>query len=379
MGVVGRGFVNDFSVYAGYIALTRDGSTDTYADPLARDVNQPGAAEGPGFRHQTYEPVPIGYAISPPDDDGQLSSSPVWAVDQSEWERLGGRTAGTTSADEVTLGELALGRGVVRVVGALLPMPTEQYYHPFGLANYAVTYSGYQVLQNALQWTRSLPDLAVAGSGISFTAGKDQTTITATVRNLGTVAASGVAVRFTDNGAQIGSVQTIGSIAAGSSATASVVWNTKGLKGDRTITVTADPDNAIAESDEANNSASGTMTVKGNKVQNGDFQSSTNGAPDSWSSSGSTSYDGNSAKAGPGGSWTSAPIAVEAGRSYALSLDLTGAGTAVVQQLSSTGAVLASVPLAAALAPVTGTTQVRIVLTGGVGGATFDNVWMADA
>jgi hypothetical protein len=29
-----------------------------------------------------------------------------------------------------------------------------QTYHPFGLANYAVTYTGYQVLQNSLQWTR---------------------------------------------------------------------------------------------------------------------------------------------------------------------------------------------------------------------------------
>jgi hypothetical protein len=378
MGVVGRGFVNSFSVYAGYIGFTRDGSTDTYADPLAKDVNQPGAAEGPGFRHQTYEPVPIGYAIQPPDADAQLSSSPVWAVDQIEWERLGGRTAGTTSADQVTLGELALGKGVVRVVGALVPMPTEQYYHPFGLANYAVTYSGYQVLQNALQWQRPLPDLALEASGISFTTVKDQTTITATVRNLGSVAASGVAVRFTDNGSQIGSVQTIASIAAGGSGTASVVWSTKGLKGERTIAVAADPANAIAESDEGNNSASRTATVKGNKVQNGDFQASTNGQPDHWSGSGSTSYDGNSAQAGPGGSWTSAPIAVEPGRSYELSLDLTGTGTAVVQQLSSTGAVLASVPLVAALTPVAGATQVRIVLTGGLGGAGFDNVFMGE-
>ena len=376
MGVVGRGFVNDFSVYAGYVAFTRDDGNDTYADPLAQNVNQPGAAEGPGFRHQTYEPVPIGYAITPPDTDAQLASAPVWSVDQIEWERIGGRTAGTTTADQVTLGELALGRGVVRVVGALVPMPTEQYYHPFGLANYAVTYSGYQVLQNALQWQRPLPDLALEASGISFATVKDQTTITATVRNLGSVAASGVAVRFTDNGAQIGSVQTIATIPAGGSATASAVWGTKGLKGERTIVVTADPANAIAESDEANNTAARTVTVRGNKVQNGDFQSSTNGQPDSWSNSGSTSYDGDSAQAGPGGSWTSAPIAVEAGRSYELSLDLTGAGTAVVQQLSSTGAVLASLPLGAALTPVAGATQVRIVLTGGLAGATFDNVWL---
>jgi hypothetical protein len=29
-------------------------------------------------------------------------------------------------------------------------MPTEQYYHPFGLANYSLTYTGYQLLQNGL-------------------------------------------------------------------------------------------------------------------------------------------------------------------------------------------------------------------------------------
>ena len=379
MGVVGRGFVNDFSVYAGYIAFTRDGSTDTYGDPLAHDVNQPGAAEGPGFRHQTYEPVPIGYAISPPDIDAQLSSSPVWAVDQVEWERLGGRTAGTTSADEVTLGELALGKGVVRVIGALIPMPTEQYYHPFGLANYAVTYSGYQVLQNALQWERPLPDLTLGASGISFTTVKDQTTITATVRNEGAAPASGVPVRFTANGAQIGAVQTIASIAAGGSGTAAVVWQTKGLKGDYTIAATADPANAIAESSETNNSASRVATVKGNKVQNGDFQSSTNGQPDSWSSSGSTSYDGNSASAGPGGSWTSAAIPVEPGRSYTLDADVTGGGTVAVRQFNAAGVLLASVPLAPILTTVTGATQVRIVLIGGVGGATFDNVGMWEA
>jgi hypothetical protein len=149
MGVVGRSLINNFSVYAGYIGFTRDGQTDTYSDPLAKDVNQPGAAEGAQHRHQTYEPVPIGYAIQ--DEDGaDFNSSPVWAVDQVAWEQLGGRTVGITTADQATLGELRLGSGNVRIIGALVPMPTEQYYHPYGLANYALTYSGYQVLQNAL-------------------------------------------------------------------------------------------------------------------------------------------------------------------------------------------------------------------------------------
>ncbi|MGI9110933.1 MAG: CARDB domain-containing protein [Gaiellaceae bacterium] len=377
MGVLPRGTINDFAVYAGYVAFTRDGRTSTYEDPLARNVNQPGAAEGPGFRHQTYEPVPIGYAISPDDEDTQLSSSPVWAVDQIAWEKVGGTTAGTTTADQVTLGELDLGRGVVRVIGALLPMPTEQYYHPFGLANYAVTYSGYQVFQNALQWERPLPDLALAAGDIAFTTAKDRSTITASVRNIGGASAADVVVRFADNGATIGDA-TIASIAAGASGTASVVWSTKGLKGERTITVTADPAQSIAESDESNNSASRVVVVKANKVQNGDFQASSNGSPDHWSSSGSTSYDGDAASAGPGGSWTSAPIEVVPGRAYGLSLDVTGAGAAVVQQLSAAGVLLASSPLAAALTPVAGVTQVRIVLNGGLGGATFDNVFMGE-
>jgi hypothetical protein len=379
MGLVGRGFVNDFAVYAGYIAFTRDGSTDSYGDPLSHNVNQPGAAEGPGFRHQTYEPVPIGYPISPPDEDSQLSSSPVWAVDQVEWERIGGRTAGTTTADETTLGQLALGKGVVRLIGALLPMPTDQSYHPFGLANYAVTYSGYQVLQNALQWQRPLPDLAIGASDLSFATNKEQTTITATVRNPGQAPAAGVPVRFTDNGTQIGGVQTIASIPAGGSGTASVVWSTKGLKGDRTIGVTVDPANAIAESNEANNSATRVVTVKGNKVQNGDFQQSSSGtSPDHWSSSGATSYDGNAAGAGAGGSWTSDPIAVLPATAYQLAVDIAGSGTAVVQQLSAAGVVLASVPLVPQLTTLAGAAQVRIVLTGGAGGATFDNVWMGE-
>ncbi len=149
MGVVGREFINTFTAYAGYIGFTRDGVSDTYSDPLAENVNQPGAAEGPNHRHQTYEPVPLGFAIQ--DDSGaDFNGSPIWSVDQIEWERLGGRTAGITTGDQVTLGELRLGQGTIRIVGALAPMPTQQYYHPFGLASYALTYTGYQLLNNAL-------------------------------------------------------------------------------------------------------------------------------------------------------------------------------------------------------------------------------------
>jgi hypothetical protein len=398
MNVVGRGFLNNFSAYAGFIGFTRDGRADTYSHQLGQNVNQPGAAEGPGFRHQTYEPVPIGYAIQ--DANGaDFNASPIWSVDQLEWERLGGRTAGITTADQVTLGELPLGSGVVRVIGALLPMPSEQYFHPFGLANYALTYTGYQVLNNALQWQRPLPDLALAPENIALSTqkvrGGDQVTITATVRNVGTARARNVPVSFRVNGVQLGSLQTISAIAAGGSGTASVVWDTKHRDGTHTITVTADPENAIAELSESNNSASRTVVVKGNKVQNGSFESSSSGSsPDSWSSSGATSYDSGgsdgaqSVSAGAGGTWTSAPIDVVAGATYGTSVDASGAGgTVLVEQLSATGAVLATTTqtlsgtlgafetATGVLTAVQGAVQVRIKLVGSVlGTTTFDDV-----
>jgi uncharacterized repeat protein (TIGR01451 family) len=194
MNLLPRSVVNNFTVFAGYIGFTRDGTSSTYGDPLAQGVNQPGAAEGPQHRHQTYEPVPIGYDIGEAPASPN-NTSPVWAIDQVEWERAGGRTVGVTTADQVTLGELGVGSGTVRVIGALLPMPSDQYYHPFGLANYALTYTGYEVFKNALQWQRPATDLAVTKTDAPdpVLAGQ-QLTYTVKVTNNGPAAATGVTV-----------------------------------------------------------------------------------------------------------------------------------------------------------------------------------------
>ena len=125
-------------------------------------------------RHQTYEPVPIGFDIgSRTSCDEETCTSPVWAVLHDAWQKAGGRTVGTTGTDNVTLGELRLGKGAIRIVGALLPFPSHKYYHPFGLSDYALTYTGYQVFKNVLQWQRTnrrcpgganLPGLHVVGT-----------------------------------------------------------------------------------------------------------------------------------------------------------------------------------------------------------------------
>ena len=174
---VGRGYF-----YAGYMDFD-DGDGPTYErHPLAKDVNKPGASEGFDTlggveydnRHQTCEPGPLGYYISPrgsSNDNCQIDrcDSPNWIVDEETWREAGGSVAARTfvhtqpdpASDQtpwragVSLGDLPLGKGVVRIAGAMLPDASEQHYRPFGLSSYALTYTGYQVFENALAWSRT--------------------------------------------------------------------------------------------------------------------------------------------------------------------------------------------------------------------------------
>lgn len=101
-----------------------------------------------GVASQTYDTVPIGYAFGNEGDN-----APNWKVTQATWEEAGGFTAGTNGEGQTIYGELPVGKGRVRFLGALLPDPTEKFYHPYGLQNYAVTYTGYTLLQNMLKWS----------------------------------------------------------------------------------------------------------------------------------------------------------------------------------------------------------------------------------
>ena len=159
MGFVDGG-VDSQKFYAGYINFATNDKEVTYKDPLARNINQPGAAEGQAgdeiHRRQTYEPVPLGMAIQKPDGSDDFNA-PVWFVRDASWSKAEGRqrAVGTTgSTDNVSFGEIRYGGGRVRFIGALLPMPTDEFDHPYGLADYALTYSGYQLLENALTWKR---------------------------------------------------------------------------------------------------------------------------------------------------------------------------------------------------------------------------------
>jgi hypothetical protein len=130
-------------VYAGYIDVTnRD-------DPLARGLRD--------LSRQTYEPVPLGYELSNTFSSAtSVNTAPAWWVNRTAWESAGGRTVGTTGDGKTSLGELRVGKGRVRIIGSLLPDPSGDYAHPFGVADYALTYVGYILFENAVGASASL-------------------------------------------------------------------------------------------------------------------------------------------------------------------------------------------------------------------------------
>jgi hypothetical protein len=160
MGIT-KGGIGKGKYYAGYTNFATRKKEVTYSDPLARKINQGGAAEGMSgdevHRRQTFEPVPLGMAIQTPDDRDAFNA-PVWHVTKEAWRNAKGRqrAVGTTgNTAQISYGEIKYHGGRIRIIGGLLPKPTEKFDHPFGLASYALTYSGYQMLQNALTWERS--------------------------------------------------------------------------------------------------------------------------------------------------------------------------------------------------------------------------------
>lgn len=126
---------------------TSDPGTDTpHMDAESRDFSHPllkGLQSPELYAEQLYEPVPLGFSL----DEG---APPWWGVDRTAFEAAGGRVAALDQRGTVMLGDMKVGDGRVVVIGGLLPQPTESYFHPYGLADYSVTSTGYQVLLNAL-------------------------------------------------------------------------------------------------------------------------------------------------------------------------------------------------------------------------------------
>ncbi|MGH2806638.1 MAG: hypothetical protein ACRDKT_05125 [Actinomycetota bacterium] len=129
---------------------------------------------------QTFDPVGLGYPLlmerdqywpcggqggqSDCENSPTLNSAPLWSIRRADWEDAGGvtvgtidpinnRKSGTEGQDKLktSIGELEVGKGRLVIFGALLPQPSEDYDHWFGINPYTVTIAGQETFLKALR------------------------------------------------------------------------------------------------------------------------------------------------------------------------------------------------------------------------------------
>ncbi|MCA1820016.1 MAG: hypothetical protein LC620_08230, partial [Halobacteriales archaeon] len=111
-----------------------------------QDNSKPENQNVRGGVKQTYEPTPLGFEVG-------ANAAPNWMVTPAAFSKLKdadawGIECGTPNivdactGNGVGLGMVKLGSGRIQFIGSLLPDPTEEFYHPYGLDDYATTYSG---------------------------------------------------------------------------------------------------------------------------------------------------------------------------------------------------------------------------------------------
>jgi hypothetical protein len=136
IGLAASGSVTRTLTNAGHVNVTN------FEDPYAENLNSTAS--------QTYYEVVLGYTVT--------NNAPHWSVPRAAWEAAGGTTVGTVDqpllpvqrGTQMTFGRIGLGLGQVGIIGALLPPPTEKNAHYYGLADYGVTVTGGQILNNML-------------------------------------------------------------------------------------------------------------------------------------------------------------------------------------------------------------------------------------
>jgi M6 family metalloprotease-like protein len=240
-------------------------------------------------------------------------------------------------------------------------------------------------------------DLTVTGMSAGGTKGVregEKVAVSATVTNAGSTAAPASTTEFLLDGSQVLGLVATPALAPGASATVSVLWDTRNTKGTHEVRATADQPGAVTETDETNNAGSLTVSIKGNKVQNGSFEqaSSSGSGPEGWSGSSSSSGTTSWSDSGTGGSkgasatgsggtaatssptWTSAPVAVVPGETLDFTVAVSSASTsspatAGLVFLGTLGTVLDTVTVLTAPVGTTGFETLESAVTVPLGAA----------
>ncbi len=153
--------------------LTEDGVEQqlAYMGGIRMDLTHPMLEKVRGGVKQTYEPTPMGWGTS--------GAAPNWGIDPAQFLAIdgasiagfvcGGSNLGQNcDSNDIALGYVDLGTGRIQFMGAILPDPTEEFYHPYGLDDYATTYSGNQVVRNMMGWDEvfSSPPVVITDAGV---------------------------------------------------------------------------------------------------------------------------------------------------------------------------------------------------------------------
>ena len=134
--------------------LPADAITDTTVyQPNATNIDfEHAIARGlRGNAKQLVEAPILGYGIG-------TDASPMTVVDVAALTDAGGSVVANIekgTGEDVTvasLGELTLGKGLIRLIGGALPMPTEDNDHRFGLRSFGLTYSGLFIMENVIRY-----------------------------------------------------------------------------------------------------------------------------------------------------------------------------------------------------------------------------------
>jgi hypothetical protein len=244
-------------------------------DPLLLDVCLPGTAGG--STRVAVEPTPLGYAPDGTLDNEVSGRLRQWWVQRTAWEAECGKanTQECTSAlmlgGQSGIGERLLGRGAVRIVGAMFPDPN---FAPnaardmrYGVQDYALSFSAWQIFLNLVDYQRpAQADLSVSAISTTSKVSKNTARITVTIANTGTAPAAASTTRITVDGKLLGTVATA-AIPHGGSVQVSILWSTRKVKGTHVISAAADSAGVIDEIDEDNNVATLTVSVKDNVVK----------------------------------------------------------------------------------------------------------------
>lgn len=147
------GLLDDLGVVADdalTVNRTDAGHVD-FVEPLGDHPYEKGLVGAPS---QTYYEVMLGFP--------SRVRAPNYGIVREAWEEAGGTTVATVGeqggdSPNTALGHLTRGKGRITVFGAILPQAIESLEdvetpHPHGLASYAVTITGGQVLDNVLSF-----------------------------------------------------------------------------------------------------------------------------------------------------------------------------------------------------------------------------------